>query len=239
MVAGCASTAAPGPAVEKTAETAGAEAPPLLAGLLPSDLDTQRIVRLHYDGPEGDGTLKLVVRIRTEDDFQLDASDRLGRRWWSLRFLGGEALVLWVRERVFCQYGSEIQIDELPLGPVSAAALPSLLLDRLPVGSEYRVTSTPEGEIEVRDDFGRRYRVRLEAGRLQSWSLWQDGQPYAWWTRQGSLSYLSAPRQELQLRWQQTSSTGPLRTELTALEVPDGYVAGRCGEADAFPAESR
>ena len=210
-------------------------AKPQLTGLRADDSPTQRIVRLHYDGPDGDGTLKLVLRIQSADDFQLEASDRLGRRWWNLRFNGEEALVLWVRDRIFCRYGAEIEIEALPLGPVAVSALPALLLDRLPVPADTAVDWKDEEDAELRDGRNRLFKVQAVEGELRNWSLWQDGSPFAWWTTDGKLSYLSAPRRQLQLRWQQTSSTSPLTTELADLSVPEGYVPGVCEDPSIEP----
>jgi hypothetical protein len=195
--------------------------------LIPAhELSTQRYLTLRYNGPEGDGVLKLALRLETPERYSLEGSDRLGRSWFKLAADGDRALYLDQRERTYCRFSQAIEIAAVPLGPLPFDVLPALLLDRLPV-----VPAEPlrrrEGEVRFRDEGGRRWSAELSGGAPVRWTLLRDGRPAVWWFRRDGTSYLSASEEKLQLRWRQ-GRVEPLLRPAIPLDVPEGYSAGEC-----------
>ena len=195
-------------------------------GIDPGDRQTQRLVTLNYRGPEGDGTLRLALRLADETRFSVQGTDRLGRRWFRLSVHGEEATLLDLREKTFCRFTGDVEILAIPLGPLSFSRLPALLLGRLPTAAR-EAAETEAGEWSFRDDFGRRWTARFGDGRLESWTLWRDGEPEVYWGHRGELSFLSSRSQELQLRWR-SSRAQPLAQAPASLDVPEGFGAGEC-----------
>ena len=197
---------------------------------------TQRIVRMRYDGPEGEGTLHLVLRFESSDRFHVEASDRLGRRWWDLNVQGGDALVLWVRERTYCRYRGDLEIPALSLGPVPAEAVAALLLLRLPAspvgpGVVEAVSAAGSGAVELdfEDRWGRRWTAVTTASVPRSWELHRGTRTTASWRVDADgMARLVEPEVGLELRWLQNRPAKPLRGVLRAPEVPDGFVPGVC-----------
>ncbi|MEM6701097.1 MAG: hypothetical protein AAF690_00250 [Acidobacteriota bacterium] len=226
---------APSPAVPETSlETeaipeAGAAATEGLerwSGLEPEDLETQRLVTFNYKGPEGDGTLRLALRLRDSDRFSVQGTDRLGRRWFRIAADDDRALLLNFRDKTHCWFEGDVEILGVPLGPLSFSRLPALLLNRLP-SVPLNPREMTEGHWEFEDRQGRRWTTRLVDDELDSWTLWKDGEPEVYWGREGELSFLSARFEDLQLRWR-SSRSQPLQREPEALVVPEGFGAGEC-----------
>ncbi len=231
---GCASTG-PTREVQPAADPGGARA--ALPWEIPGvEWGTQRIVRMRYDGPEGEGTLRLVLRFESPDRFQVEASDRLGRRWWDLNVQDGSALVLWVRERTFCRYRGDLEIPALSLGPVPAGAVAALLLLRLPAppvepGVLEDTTAAGSGAVELDfgDRWGRRWTAVTTASAPRSWTLHRGAQTRASWRVDADgMARLVEPETGLELRWLQNRAAKPLRGALRAPEVPNGFVPGVC-----------
>lgn len=197
---------------------------------------TQRIVRMRYDGPEGQGTLHLVLRFESPDRFHVEASDRLGRRWWDLNVQDGGALVLWVRERTFCRYRGDLEIPALSLGPVPAGAVAALLLRRLPappVDPGVVEAALAAGSAGVKLDFedrrGRRWTAVTTASAPRSWTLHRGARTRASWRVDADgMSRLVEPEAGLELRWRQNRPAKPLKGSLRPPEVPAGFVPGVC-----------
>lgn len=203
---------------------------------------TQRIVRMRYRGPEGNGTLRLVLRFEDPERFHVQASDRLGRRWWDLNVREGNALVLWVRERTFCRYAGDLEIPALSLGPVPARAVAALLMGRLPappadvrVWEEAAVTGRTDGSVEIdfEDRRGRRWTTETTTAGPDRWTLWRDGHARASWSADvDGVARLVESGAGLELRWIQPKTATGLAAPLPAPAVPSGYRPGVCG-ADA------
>ena len=201
-----------------------------------ADWGTQRIVRMRYDGPEGEGTLHLVLRFESPDRFHVEASDRLGRRWWDLNVQDGGALVLWVRERTFCRYRGDLEIPALSLGPVPAGAVAALLLLRLPappvdpgVVEAASAAGSAGVELDFEDRWGRRWTAVTTASAPRSWTLHRGGRTRASWRVDADgMSRLVEPEAGLELRWRQNRPAKPLRGSLRPPDVPDGFVPGAC-----------
>ena len=236
LVGGCASTGAGGgaPAV------AGVPAPVAAPWEIPKrEWRTQRIVRMHYDGPDGNGTLRLVLRFEDPERFHVSASDRLGRRWWDLNVQAGSALVLWVRERTFCRYRGDLEVPALSLGPVPAGAVAALLMRRLPappadaaVWDRATAAAARGGSVEIAfaDARGRRWTAAAGPSGPSRWTLWRDDRERASWTRdvQGAARLVESEG-GLELRWRQQRPATGLAGPLPAQEIPSGSVPGRCG----------
>ena len=145
---------------------------------------------------------------------------------------GGNGLWLDHRNRVYCRLSGELSLAFLPLGPLSLASLPPLLLGRLPLapadpasvesrpsrpatGTGGRTGSQETGagvDISYRDAAGRRWTAALRDGQPLRWGLWPDGAggPLLSWVSSGGWSVLSDTRKGAQVRWRQTVSE-PLR----------------------------
>lgn len=226
----------------------GREAPTPAAGPVPvtapweipeAEWRTQRIVRLRYEGPEGSGTLRLVLRFEHPESFHVSASDRLGRRWWDLNVREGKALVLWVRERIFCRYAGDLEIPALSLGPVPARAVAALLMHRLPSppadARGWEQTAFPGGpgrsvEIDFEDRRGRRWTAETDSAGPDRWTLWRGDRARASWSGEaGGMAQLVESDTGLVLRWTQPRPATELAVPLPAPAVPSGYRPGVCG----------
>ncbi len=203
---------------------------------------TQRIVRMQFEGPEGSGTLRLVLRFEDPESFHISASDRLGRRWWELGVREGNALVLWVRERTFCRYAGDLEIPALSLGPVPARALAALLMRRLPappadarVWNETVVPGRSDRSVELdfEDRRGRRWTTETTTAGPARWTLWRDNHARASWSGNvEGMARLVESDTGLELRWLQRRPATELAEPLPAPSVPSGYRPGVC-DADA------
>jgi len=203
---------------------------------------TQRIVLMRYQGSEGSGTLRLVLRFEDPESFHVSASDRLGRRWWDLNVREGSALVLWVRERTYCRYAGDLEIPALSLGPVPARAVAALLMRRLPAppvdARVWEETAVPgmadRGvELDFEDRRGRRWTTEATRAGPNRWTLWRGDRARAFWSWDAEgMARLVESDTGLELRWRQRRPATELAAPLPAPAVPSGYRPGVCG-ADA------
>lgn len=199
---------------------------------------TQRIVRMRYVGPEGSGRLRLVLRFESPERFQVEASDLLGRRWWDLNVQGGDALVLWVRDRTFCRYSGDLEIPALSLGPVPAGAVAALLLLRLPAppldpGAEAATVASNTVGLDFEDRWGRRWTAVATPSGPRRWTLHRGSETRASWKLDADgFSRLVEPETGLELLWQQNRPARDLEGALPAPEVPVGFVPGACAAGD-------
>lgn len=202
---GCGSTAAVAPLpAPGAADEAGVEAA------------EQRIYRLRYTGPEGAGTLRVVLRLESFDRFTLQASDTFGRRVWDLDVDRRRALWIDHRQRSLCQLEADaIVLQELAIGPLSARSIARLLLSRLPV----ELPSTGDGPFAMVDDLGRRWTGKRDGEGLVQWTLWLAGEPEVWWSREERGGVLSS-RDGAQARWRLRLAE-PLATEFVAVTPSD------------------
>lgn len=203
---------------------------------------TQRIVRMHYEGPEGSGTLRLVLRFESPERFHVSASDRLGRRWWELSVREGDALVLWVRERTFCRYAGDLEIPALSLGPVPARAVAALLMRRLPAppgDARVRKEAVVPGkldrsfDLDFEDSRGRRWTTEITSTGPSRWTLWRGDRARASWSEDvEGMARLEESDTGLELRWIQRRPATEFVGPLPPFSVPSGYRPGVC-DADA------
>lgn len=218
----------PRPPSQDDAAIAGAAA----LWMLPAgEMETQRLVRLRYDGPRDDGTLYLTLRLESPSRYTLEAHSRLlGKSVFRLLVRDERALYLDLQRSEYCRFDHAIEIAAVPLGPLPFDVLPALLLGLVPTRPDGAGAQLDEdGGWSFRDREGRRWTVVEEGGLPQSWTLWREETPSVWWSREGDMSYLSAPEEELQLRWR-AGAAEPLATELATPVVPEGFVPGTdCG----------
>lgn len=193
-----------------------------LLGVPEDALGTQRILRLNYQDSDQDASLKLVLRLETARRFSIQGSDQFNRGWFRIAVEGEQAVVLDLRDKGYCVYRGEIELEQVPLGPLPFAALPALLLGRLPMIP--RTAEVDEdGDWLVHDLAGRRWSARLEEGELRSWTLWDGVQPEVYWQRAGKMSLLSSRSRQLQMRWR-TGKVEALSSPLGPFEPPKGFV---------------
>ncbi|MBV8200530.1 MAG: hypothetical protein JOZ15_07885, partial [Acidobacteria bacterium] len=94
---------------------------------------SQILYRVAVTGAEGEGSLKLTLRLASPERYQAQAVDPLGRAIWGLDVNGDRGLWLDHRGHIYCRLAGALDLAFLPLGPLSVSALPPLLLGRLPV----------------------------------------------------------------------------------------------------------
>jgi len=218
---GCAGR--PAPAVPGVPASAPWEVPA-------SALGTQRLYRVGYDGPEGEGSFRITLRFATPERYQLQAVDPLGRALFTLDVAAGEGLLLNHRSRSYCRFTGSFETESLPLGPFPLVALPTLLLGRLPAAPA--VSPALGRNLEFVDSAGRTWTVAVDpAGAPLSWSLRDGETPSVWWARRDGWSVLSDRGRGVQIRWREVV-VEPLPGGITRPEVPAGYREGACGAPD-------
>lgn len=236
---GCASVPAPAPAPPAPPPPA-AEPPPAPAPapavaqpweIPPDRLGSQRLYRVRYDGPEGEGGLRLTLWLDDADHYDARAADLLGRPLWTLSVRGSGGLWVDHRAEAYCRLDGSLDLDGLPLSPFPLAAMPPLLLGRLPArpAGAAEVVAGADA-IEIRDEEGRRWTAELDAGAPVRWTLWGRGVaagPVLTWVDTGGEAILSDRAAGIQLRWREAVSE-PLAGLPAALEPPGGYRAGSC-----------
>jgi hypothetical protein len=207
-------------------------APPAPWQLVPGSAPSQRLFRLRFEGPQGDGTLRLVLRLASSERYRLSVSDRLGRPVYTLSAAPGTGLLLDHRRRRFCSLPGSIRVEGVPVDPLPLPALPRLLLGRLPVspGELPWDPVTPTGEVELIDRQGRRWTAQIDDGdSVASWTLWERGEPAAWWRTLESERFLSDRVRGVQMTWREVAREG-LPLPLDVVGIPAGFTEGGCGD---------
>jgi hypothetical protein len=201
--------------------------PPADWEIPPEAFGSQRLYRVTFSGADGQGSLRLTLRLEAPQRYQVQAADPLGRAVWQLAVFDGKGLWLDHRRRVFCRFEDRFDLPFLRLGPLPLPALPALLLGRLPAApaaastsdaAEIQLGERGDGgrEESYRDGAGRLWTARLKSGRLESWNLEDGGVAALSWVRSGGgWMILSDRRKALQIRWKET-----LREALRNLPPP-------------------
>lgn len=211
--------------------------------LPPEAHPSQRLFRFHYEGPDGEGTLRLVLRLESPERYRLTVADRLGRPAVTLDAGPHGGYLLDHRESLACRLAPEVRMEELPLEPLSLGAVPAVLLGRLPAAP--RPGASADGSarrLSFRDAAGRRWTAELagragdagagtDAGEPLSWTLWREGEPILWWRRADGEGLLSNRSRGVQMRWREVGRE-PLAAPLPPPEVPPGYSPGSCRPGD-------
>jgi hypothetical protein len=210
---------------------------------IPADaLASQRLYRLRYDGPDGEGGFKVTLRLVAADRYQVQAADALGRPAWSLEVEGARGLWLDHRRALACRLAGRLDLAGLPLSPFPLPALPPLLLGRLPAAPaepEARRAAGAPGATALAfvDAEGRRWTADLDGGRPVAWALWdgagaaEGGRPRISWRSVGGEAILSDRERRAQLRWRQVVAE-PLLGAPAPLAVPAGFQEMNCGSVD-------
>lgn len=202
----------------------------------PAAFATQRLFRVAYDGPEGEGGLRLTLRLAEPGRYQVETSDALGRPVWALEAARGGGRWIDHRQRRACRIGSRLEMEGLPLSPFPLLALPPLLLGRLPAApageAARRSLAGTAGSFDFRDDEGRRWTGAVAAGAPVRWSLWEEevSAPRISWLERGGEAILSDRGRGVQVRWRQVVAE-PLTLPLAELAMPDDYAVGQCAAA--------
>lgn len=201
-----------------------------------SSYPSQRLYRIHYEGPDQEASFKLTLYLVTPDRYRMLAADTLGRKLWTLDVAGGGEAA-WVDHRgdTYCRLGVARELGFVPLARLPLLDLPKLLLGRLPATPTVDL-ERQEGYLSYLDTSGRRWSGRLDGeGRVEWWSLEDGGEKVAWWLRDdvagGTFTHLGTDQQ---LRFRQVVGEA-LAAPLEALEIPARYREGVCDPTDTSP----
>jgi hypothetical protein len=205
-------------------------------GIAPWDIPqaaygSQRLFRVSYSGPEGEGSFRVTLRLVSPARYQIQAVDPLGRALWSLDVVNDSGVSLNHRNRTFCRFDGRIEAAGASLGPFPLLALPSLLLGRVPSEpAAASPTAEPRGRtFEFHDDDGRRWYGTLgEEGLVLNWTLADGSTPKVWWMRRDGDAILSDRERGVQVRWHEVLREN-LDREPPALTVPSSYRETECG----------
>ena len=200
-------------------------------------LHTQRLYRVQYSGPEGEGSFKVTLRLTSPERYQLQAVDPVGRSLWSLDVTQSQGLFLNHRSRTSCVFEGSFDLSGVALGPFPLLTLPSLLLGRVPS----RPAEPPQqrgSQISFPDGAGRVWTAVLrQDGAVSSWTLAEGGAPSIWWVRSDDWAILSDRERNVQVRWREVLREA-VEGEPVALEAPSGYRAGPCRQPDLDDTEA-
>jgi hypothetical protein len=195
---------------------------------------SQRLYRVSYSGPEGEGSFRVTLRLVSPARYQIQAVDPLGRTLWGLDVVNDSGLSLNHRNRTFCRFDGRIDVTGASLGPFPLLALPSLLLGRVPAEpAADSPTAQPRGRaFDFRDDTNRHWYGTLgEEGTVLNWSLAEGSTPRIWWMRRDDEAILSDRQRGVQVRWREVLRED-LDREPPAFTPPSGYRETDCGDPD-------
>lgn len=194
-------------------------------------LHTQRLYRIHYSGPEGEGSFKVTLRLASPERYQLQAVDPVGRALWSLDVMQERGLFLNHRSRSSCIFQGSFQMSGVALGPFPLLTLPSLLVGRVPA-QPAGAPQTHGRQISFRDGADRLWTAVLgQEGVVESWTMAERGAPSIWLVRSDGWAILSDRERNVQVRWREVLQERA-EAELAALQPPAGYREGPCGDPD-------
>lgn len=201
-----------------------------------TDYGSQRLFRVTYSGPEGEGAFRVTLRLTSPSRYQIQAVDPVGRALWSLDVAGQEGVIIDHRRRTYCSLTGRFDLSTTPLGPFPLLALPALLLGRVPAepAQPAEVADPPGGgDIAFRDAAGRQWAAAVDAsGGVASWALARDLEPGVWWRRYDDWAILSDRQRSVQVRWREVLRE-QLDHEPGRIDPPAGYCETTCGEAQS------
>jgi hypothetical protein len=188
---------------------------------------SQRLYRVGYSGPEGEGSFRVTLRLVAADRYQVQAVDPVGRALWSLDVNAGKGLSLNHRGRTYCPFEGSFDLSGVALGPFPLLSLPSLLLGRVPAQPVEPVRQDGD-EVTFHDGDGRQWTAKVrDNGVVESWTLWENGVPSVWWLRREDWAILSN-RERRQVRWREVLQE-PLTTPPAPLAAPPAF-REECGD---------
>jgi hypothetical protein len=200
----------------------------------PAAFGSQRLYRVSYSGPRGEGSFRLTLRLAAAERYQVMAVDPIGRALWSLDVEADRGLWLDHRNRGYCSFNGSFDVADVPLAPFPLLALPALLLGRLP--AEPAAAPQVKGrELTYRDGQERRWTARLAGDQVESWTLWEESRPVVLWVHREDWSILSDRAQGAQVRWKEVLAE-KLPRSLTALAIPQGFEEEDCQTSSSTPA---
>lgn len=176
----------------------------------------------------------MTLRLASAERYQIQAVDPVGRSLWGLDVAAEQGRWLDHRNKLTCEFGGSFDVTGVPLGPFPLLSLPSLLMGRIPEAPTAEKEPDWRGrDLEFEDGTGRRWAAELgEAGSVDGWTLWNQGQPAVWFMRRDSWSYLSDRSRGVQVRWREVLREA-LNGELQTLRAPGGYRQAPC--RDLYP----
>ncbi len=199
----------------------------------PAAFGSQRLYRISYSGPRGEGTFRLTLRLAAAERYQVMAVDPIGRALWSLDVDAERGLWLDHRNRGYCTFNGSFDVADVPLAPFPLLSLPALLLGRLP--AEPAAPPQAKGsDLTYRDDQERRWTARLAGDEVESWTLWDDSSPAVLWVKREDWAILSDRAQGAQVRWKEVLAE-KLPGALAALTVPPGFEEEDCAAPSQPP----
>ncbi len=195
---------------------------------------SQRLYRVTYSGPEGEGSFRVTLRLASPARYQLQAVDPVGRSLWSLDVSHDTGLWLNHRGRSYCSFEGRFDVSGVPLGPFPLLSLPSLLLGRVPAEPAAGAAPLPprERQFDFQDGSGRQWTGTLGAqGLVLSWTLSEGNTPKVWWMRRDDWAILSDREREVQVRWREALREN-LDREPPRLEIPADYRQVPCNQQE-------
>jgi hypothetical protein len=195
------------------------------SGLHPADYPTQRLLRIRYQGRDGELGFRTILRLTDPEHFQMRAVDLLGRALWGIEYSHPEVHFINYREKLECRTVEPIVISEMALELLPVAELPAVLVGRLP---SPLLPAGPGTKGRFLDAHGRQWSVSRVGSSIDSWTLWKDREPLLWFRSLDEGGILSH-REGSQFRWRQTLIE-PLDKVPPPLERPPGIRAVGCEE---------
>lgn len=184
----------------------------------------QWLLRAEVSGEEGSASLRLLLRRFGSQRFLLTAADALGQARWEVRRDGGEAIWLDPQAKLFCRLDSRLPLQaRLAMPSIAVADFPELLTGEWPPAD--RVAPEPSA-LSAERPFTAEANVAGRAGAWRSWTLWQAGEPVAWFKRADGDSLLSVRRPSVQMRWRVTAASDLPAEEAGTASWPGALPAG-------------
>lgn len=211
-----------------------------VAGLAPWEVPeaafgTQRLYRARYDGPDGEGSFNLTLRLASRERYQAAAVHSLGKKLWSLDVAGDRALWLDHRAEAYCLLAETLDLGGGRLLPLPVEAFPALLLGRLPEPPAAPVRQAGS-ELTVPGADGRTWIARVDGGQVRRWLLEEAGRPTVWWRLEDGEALLSDRERGVQLAWREVVAE-PLAAEPERLEPPLSYRLADCTRLELAPGD--
>ncbi len=189
----------------------------------------QYLFRLEVRTRDEHDTMRLTLRLWRPSRFEIVASDPFGRVAGTLEVseLGGR----WKdrRHKESCRFDPKagFVLAGLPI-PLPAAALPRVLLGRLPVTPPAQTAGSVEPtvrHVEFRDERGAQWTFEIRNGEPRSWRLDEGGHAALTWNGSAMAGHMILGVGSVDLRWRQSARSalqaGPPAWETGPENEPD------------------